>query len=85
MAPLRYPSWHLNSVTVREGCVILELDMVQQKRQAATGGGKIGDLDLAEWLGIIKPEEIVNGSNNGGKIVFVKVGHSGSGWVERGQ
>ena len=73
---VRYPSWHLNSLTAREGCVILELDMVQQKRQQpATGELAPENLDLAEWLNMIKPEGIANGANNGEKTICIKVGH----------
>ena len=73
---VRYPSWHLNSLTARDGCVILELDVVQRKRQQPTNGDLAPqDLDLAEWLNMIKPEGIANGTGNAGeKTVCIKVG-----------
>ena len=65
----RSPEWSLDSISIRQGCIILEVDIVQRE-----GDLRPADLSLADWMKIMKPEDFENVNMDQEDMVYIKVG-----------
>jgi hypothetical protein len=67
----RYPAWHFSSVNAREGCVILELDMVQSGNGPASDS--FAEADLLDWVNAMHLQSMFTTQAASGIPMFVKV------------
>jgi len=69
LLPCRFPECHLQSVSVRTGCVIVELSMVDFG--GSRGSSSIVESSLEDWLNVMQDTLHLDSVN--GSIVSVKV------------
>ena len=73
-APCRCPSWHLNSLSMRAGCIILEIDLAQLQNHNAESFSPPGDMDLVDWLNLVQLQKMAGASDIGaGSVISIKV------------
>ena len=65
----RFPEWHLQSISVRKGCVIVELNMVSLS--GCLGESSISD--LRDWLNVMQLQNTLNLDTTFGNVVSMKV------------
>ena len=61
----RHPSWHLNSLSMRAGCIILEIDLAQLRNQSTESLPPPGDMDLVDWLNLVQLQDMAGASDIG--------------------
>ena len=70
----RHPSWHLNSLSMRAGCIIMELDLAQLRNHDAESLSPPGDMDLVDWLNLVQLQDMAGASGIGsGNAISIKV------------